>query len=137
LFPGRTRAWLLTILRHARVDRVRSLAPSMGTVSLDDLKWEPPGRPDSRAIDCETIAEDPEVVLGQFSDAEVIDALGRLPEEIRWTLLLVDVEGMDHREAAEILGVPTGTIKSRAHRGRMMLRDVLLPLAKRGRIVKE
>ena len=77
------------------------------------------------------------MLLEQFSDAEMIDALSRLPEEIRWTLLLVDVEGMDHKEAAGVLDVPVGTIKSRAHRGRMMLRDKLLPLARQARIVKD
>ena len=50
-------------------------------------------------------------------------------EKIRWTLLLVDVQGMDDREAAEVLGVPAGTIKSRLHRGRRMLREYLLPVA--------
>ena len=64
-------------------------------------------------------------------------SLAGLPEEIRWTLLLVDVEGMDQNEAADILHVPVGTIKSRAHRGRMMLRDSLLPLAKRGGMVRD
>lgn len=131
------RAWLLTILRHAQIDRVRSRPSSPGTVSFDDLKQEPPGRPETSDVDRRALAEDPEVVLGQFTDAEMIAALARLPEEIRWTLLLADVEGMDQKEAAEILRVPVGTIKSRAHRGRMMLREELLPLAKRGRIVRE
>ena len=130
------RAWLLTILRHARVDRARSSASAARTVSLEDLAQEPAGCRGSEALDRQAVAQDPEVVLAQFTDAEVIGALGRLPEEIRWTLLLVDVEGMDQKEAAQILQVPVGTVKSRAHRGRMMLREVLLPPAKQGRIVK-
>ena len=131
------RAWLLTILRHARVDRVRSAASEAGTVSLDALPQEPPGSPAADEPRREDVVENPDVVLGEFTDADVIRALARLPEEIRWTLLLVDVEQMDHSEAAEVLHVPVGTIKSRAHRGRLMLRDELLPVAKRGRIVRE
>jgi RNA polymerase sigma-70 factor, ECF subfamily len=131
------RAWLLAILRHARVDRLRSTASAAGTVSLEDLVQDPPGRAEGDELERQTIVENPEVVLSEFTDAEMIRALGRLPEEIRWTLLLVDVEGMDHKEAAEVLHVPVGTIKSRAHRGRMMLRGELLPLAKQARIVRE
>jgi len=75
--------------------------------------------------------------LNAFSDADVIDGLQGIAEELRWTLLLVDVEGMDHRDAAEVLGVPVGTIKSRVHRARAMLRQVLLPLARQRRLVRE
>jgi RNA polymerase sigma-70 factor (ECF subfamily) len=67
----------------------------------------------------------------------MIRALQRLPEEIRWTLLLVDVEGMDHADAAAVLGVPVGTVKSRAHRGRAMLREALLPMARDLRLIPE
>jgi RNA polymerase sigma-70 factor (ECF subfamily) len=74
--------------------------------------------------------------LNEFSDAEVIKALQHLPEEIRWTLLLVTVEEMDQADAAGVLGVPVGTVKSRLHRGRMMLRQALLPLARDRRVVR-
>ena len=130
------RAWLLTILRHARVDRIRSSAGHAATVSLDALVQEPPAHSVGDAPDHQAVVDNPEVVLGEFTDAEMIKALSRLPEEIRWTLLLVDVEGLDHKEAADVLNVPVGTIKSRAHRGRMMLKDELLPMAKLGRIVR-
>jgi RNA polymerase sigma-70 factor (ECF subfamily) len=79
----------------------------------------------------------PERVLDEFSDRQVIDALQRLPEEIRLTLLLVDVEQLRHEDAADVLQVPVGTIKSRAHRGRAMLRAALLPLARELRLVSE
>jgi len=136
--PGTdARAWLLTILRHARIDRLRAAHPTAGTVSLEDLAQDPPGRPESAEMNWQLAVENPEAVLAEFTDAEMIRALGRLPEEIRWTLLLVDVEGLDHQEAASVLDVPVGTIKSRAHRGRMMLREALLPLAKQARIVRD
>jgi RNA polymerase sigma-70 factor (ECF subfamily) len=129
LRPGTdARAWLLTILRHARTDRVRAASATAGTLSLSDLPQEPAAAAaaaESAGPGTRAVAADPDVLLEAFSDAEVIAALGRLPEEIRWTLLLVDVEGMDHAEAAGVLGVPVGTIKSRAHRGRQMLRDQL------------
>ena len=129
------RAWLFSILRNARIDRVRATA-SADALSLDELAVDPPGRPDAEQLDRRTVEEDPEVVLTSFTDQQVIKALGDLPEEIRWTLLLVEVEGMSQQEAAEVLQVPVGTVKSRAHRGRMMLREVLLPVARQSRIVK-
>jgi RNA polymerase sigma-70 factor (ECF subfamily) len=73
----------------------------------------------------------PESLLELFSDPQMIDALRELPEEIRWTLLLVDVQELDHAQAAEILDVPVGTIKSRAHRGRAMLKSKLIDAAQR------
>ncbi len=114
-----TKAWLMTILRNTRIDRLRSAAASKANVSLEQLAGEPeaPAQPHAG----EAAWENPGSVLEAFSDRQVIAALQQLPEEIRWTLLLVDVEQMDHRDAAVMLDVPIGTIKSRAHRGRAML----------------
>lgn len=52
-------------------------------------------------------------------------ALAELDESFRVAVLLKDVEGLDYAAISEILGLPLGTIKSRIHRGRMMLRDLL------------
>lgn len=125
-------AWLLAILRNTRIDRLRSGAASSANVSLNQLDLDPADR---------SIAQErwqnPQEVLNAFSDQQVIDALKDLPEEIRWTLLLVDVEGWDQKLAAEMLEVPVGTIKSRLHRGRAMLREALSPLARQLRMVRE
>ena len=118
----------MTILRNARVDRLRSSGVSAVSLDAMELELSDPAQPDSAALDWDAIREDPERVLGEFSDEQVIQALQRLPEEIRWTLLLTDVEAMDHAEAAEVLQVPAGTIKSRVHRGRAMLRQALAPM---------
>ena len=126
------RAWLAAILRNVRTDSLRAAAVR-SAVSLDELAAEPP---DQRVAVEETHWHEPEAILQAFSDQQVIDALRALPEEIRWTLLLVDVEGMEHVDAAVVLGVPIGTIKSRAHRGRAMLREVLTPLAQERRLLR-
>lgn len=52
-------------------------------------------------------------------------ALARLDEEFRVAVVLRDVEDLDYDQIAEIVGVPVGTVKSRIHRGRMMLREML------------
>ncbi len=128
------RKWLLTILRNCRTDRLRTIAGSSPPMSLDALEHDPAAVPTSADHDDEW--KNPRELLNRFADAEIITALKQLPEDIRWTLLLTDVEDLDIRQAAEILNVAPGTIKSRASRGRAMLREILLPLAKDRRIVK-
>ncbi len=130
------RAWLMRILRNARIDRLRSDKRRQGEARLDAGDIEVAAPEPTEAGDTDDIWRDPAQVLNAFSDQQMIDALQVLPEEIRLTLLLVDVQQIDHREAAEILDVPVGTIKSRTHRGRAMLRQALLPLARQMRMVK-
>ena len=135
--PGTdARKWLLAILRNARIDRLRSKAGSEHLVSLDALPQEPEDRRPAAEND-ESFHTNPQEVLESFSDRQMIEAMQGLPEEIRWTLLLVDVQGLDHRVAAEVLEVPVGTIKSRASRGRALLRRALLPIARERRVVRD
>jgi RNA polymerase sigma-70 factor (ECF subfamily) len=123
------RAWLLTILRHARVDQLRAAGRHLPTVSLSESEIDPAQPRSSGAIEADTWHE-PAEILDAFSDRQVIEALQKLPEEIRLTLLLVEVEQLDHAEVAKILEVPVGTIKSRAHRGKTMLRETLSSVAR-------
>ena len=122
------KAWLMTILRNTRIDRIRAKASHPATLSLDEMVQEPP-HPDLETSQPDANWTDPRQMMEQLGDQQIIDALQGLPEDIRWTLLLVDVEGIDHADAAEVLGIPVGTVKSRVHRGHRMLRDVLRPAA--------
>jgi RNA polymerase sigma-70 factor (ECF subfamily) len=78
-----------------------------------------------------TISEtEPSLARGanQGSRLELRDldrGLARLPEEQRAVILLIGLEGMSYEEAAEIVGVPVGTIRSRLSRGREMLRRLM------------
>jgi RNA polymerase sigma-70 factor (ECF subfamily) len=128
------RCWLLTILRNTWTDRLRASRAEPG---MDPLVEEPE---EGTAVGADGAADygaDPQALIEAFSDQQIIDALKTLPEEIRWTLLLVDIEGLGVREAAEILAVPGGTVKSRAHRGRAMLRKILLPMARERRWITD
>ena len=127
-------AWLATILRHTHIDRLRSGARSAKDVALEALDVDPE---DLRSPEAVADVQNAEAMLEAFSDARVISALKELPEEIRWTLLLVDVEQMGQEEAAVVLGVPTGTVKSRVHRGRRMLKDALLGDSKGSGMIAE
>ena len=125
--PGGVKHWLLTILRNCQIDRARAQKPE---VSYEAADIEPETRPEPDCVH----TTDPAELLESFCDEEVIHALRKLPEEIRWTLLLVDVEGLNDSDAAGLLEVPVGTIKSRLHRGRRMLYQSLLPVAQHLRL---
>src|SRR5882724_263571 len=131
------KAWLMTILRNTWRDRMRLASSREAIMSLEDGLNEAQEEPASEALDWEKICENPEEILNEISDQQIIDALRALPVELRWTLLLVDVEGMDHEEAARLMGVPVGTIKSRAHRGRALLKQALLPIARERRLIRD
>ena len=84
----------------------------------DDAQRDPiEHAPDHRDLETETMLRD------------AIDrALATLPEELRVAVTLRDVQGLDYREIASVLGVPIGTVESRIFRGRQRLKALLMPL---------
>ena len=110
--PGTNcRAWLITILQHVRSNRRRS--------AFRRLTVEDPG--DQIA---ETVPYVPPVPQ-HLTDEEVLAALGGIPEAYQDIILLCDVEELTYREIAAALEIPIGTVMSRLHRGRAMLRQRL------------
>jgi RNA polymerase sigma-70 factor, ECF subfamily len=65
-----------------------------------------------------------------ITDQEILTALSSVPQDYRTVVLLIDVEEFAYKEAANILGVPIGTVMSRLSRGRKLLREKLGELAK-------
>ncbi len=118
----KAKAWLMTILRRARIDQIRSTKDES---SLDQLELEPTRTDATPESNADAFYHGPDELLNSLSDDEVICALRELPKVMRWTLLLVDVEEMDQAEVAAVLGIPVGTVKSRLHRGRAILRVTL------------
>ena len=104
------RAWLASILRRRVADRWRRRRPPV--VLPGDAQPE--------------VQQSPEDPLRDDYTDQMQRALDQLPGELRETLLLVVVAELTHQEAAELLGIPLGTVLSRVSRARRRLRDHLL-----------
>ena len=117
-FDGRhPRAWLLTIMRNAQINRTRRRRPEL----LDD-----PDATFERLGDEQNSYAGPEaVVVGAAFDTVVAEGLDGLSDRLRRAVELVDIDGLTYAEAAQALGVPIGTVMSRLHRARVRLRDRL------------
>lgn len=117
-FDGRhPRAWLLTIMRNAQVNRTRRRRPEL----LRD-----PDAELARLAETAGDGADPEArVLDPVIDASIVAAFDGLPPRFRAVVELVDVQGLAYREAADALGVPVGTVMSRLHRARRRIRSRL------------
>jgi RNA polymerase sigma-70 factor (ECF subfamily) len=115
-FDGKhPRAWLLTIVRNANINRNRRRRPSL----LAD--------PDAPEVHNQVATFDSteDVYLDGTFDAAVAAALDALSPDARQVVELVDLAGLSYAEAAEVLGVPIGTVMSRLHRARQRMRDDL------------
>ena len=126
--PGTNlKAWLYRILTTTFINNYRKdqRRPLISGSELED--WQIADA-SSHTSDLGKSAEDE--VLENIADKDVKDALAAMPEEFRMAVYLSDVEGFSYKEIAEIMEVPTGTVMSRLHRGRKLLRESLAAYAK-------
>lgn len=108
--------WLYAIARNLSVSRQRQLSRRGRMASLDaeDAPQVESGKGDPIGS-----------AMSRDREALVQQALQALDEESRWIVVLRDIDGRDYAEIAEAAGVPVGTVKSRLHRARMQLRQLL------------
>ncbi len=126
--PGTNlKAWLYRILTTTFINNYRKdqRRPLISGSELED--WQIADA-SSHTSDLGKSAEDE--VLENIADRDVKEALAQMPEEFRMAVYLSDVEGFSYKEIAEIMEVPTGTVMSRLHRGRKLLRESLAAYAK-------
>lgn len=125
---GNFRSWLLRIVTNTCYDHLRR-QKRRSTVSLDELTEETNGEPlfQIASTNPSHVAEDPEqVAVHNESMSYLLETINELPVWHRNVILLVDVHGYDYGEAADLLQVPLGTVKSRLSRARSALRDHLV-----------
>lgn len=120
---GSFRAWLLRIVTNACYDEIRR-RQRRPTTSLEPLNDA--GDEIESPHWLASTEETPETSVERFELGRAIQhCLDGLPVEFRAAVILVDMQGMDYTEAAQAVGTPVGTIKSRLARARLRLRDCL------------
>ena len=116
------RAWLLRILTNLNVDRGRRVqrTPDMQPLEEGDyyLANKLAAAEGEQALDQERVVE-------RLSQDGVVSALADVPHNFRDVIVLVDIGDFSYAEAAQILDVPIGTVMSRLHRGRRILKQKL------------
>ena len=121
--PGTNmRAWLLRILTNLNTDRGRKIQRTPDQQPLEESDYFLANK--LAAAEGEQ-ALDQERVVERLSQGGVVDALAALPHDFRDVVVLVDLGDFSYADAAQILDVPIGTVMSRLHRGRRILKKTL------------
>jgi RNA polymerase sigma-70 factor, ECF subfamily len=121
--PGTNmRAWLLRILTNLNTDRGRRIQRTPDLQPLEEGDYYLANK--LAAAEGEQVL-DQERVVERLSQNGVVDALASLPHDFRDVVVLVDLGEFSYAEAAQILDVPIGTVMSRLHRGRRILKQKL------------
>jgi RNA polymerase sigma-70 factor, ECF subfamily len=121
--PGTNlRAWLLRILTNLNIDRGRrqQRAPQMTPLETNDYYLY-----DKLAASGDGDVSDEERVVERLSQDDIVSALSAVPHDFRDVLVLVDLGDFSYADAAQILDIPVGTVMSRLHRGRRILKREL------------
>lgn len=111
------RRWLFTIMHHLFIDQMR--------------KVDRRGEAAMLSLDTDEALSAPAEQLDTVASREIVNALHAISPERRAALVMVSIEGFSYAEAANMLGVPAGTLMSRISRGREELRGLLEDSARR------
>ncbi|GGH47581.1 sigma-70 family RNA polymerase sigma factor [Microbacterium album] len=117
------KAWLYRILTNTYINtyRKKQREPYQGTI--DDLEdWQLGGAESTTATSSRSAEAE---AIDHMPASVVKDALQSIPDDFRMAVYLADVEGFAYQEIADIMKTPIGTVMSRLHRGRRLLRDLL------------
>jgi RNA polymerase sigma-70 factor (ECF subfamily) len=119
--PGTNlRAWLMRILTNLNIDRGRREQRAPTTQPLEEGDYYLYNR-----LEAEAGSEDEERIVQRLSQDGIVDALSAVPHDFRDVIVLVDIGDFSYQDAAQILDIPIGTVMSRLHRGRRILKGQL------------
>ncbi len=122
------KAWLYRIMTNAYINSYRKAKRRPVESSADELSdfqlYTTSGH-DSTGLESAEVE-----ALKQMPDSEISEAMNDLPEDYRMVVYYSDVVGLAYKEIAEVMGTPLGTVMSRLHRGRKLLRAALKDVAR-------
>jgi RNA polymerase sigma-70 factor (ECF subfamily) len=121
--PGTNlRAWLLRILTNLNIDRGRRRQRTPDMQPLEEGDYFLYNRLEEATGDGSAAEER---VIERLSQDDIVNALSSVPHDFRDVIVLVDIGEFSYQDAAHILDIPIGTVMSRLHRGRRMLKREL------------
>lgn len=115
------KAWLFKILKNAFINEYRKKAKQPTKVDYEDIIAYQDADEDKGGVAYD-LRED--IFDGMMGD-EITIALNRLPIDFKTVILLCDIEGFSYEDIAKIIDIPIGTVRSRLHRARNMLKESL------------
>jgi RNA polymerase sigma-70 factor (ECF subfamily) len=119
------KAWLYRILTNTFINSYRKKQRDPYKNTIDDLEDWQLGEAVSTTSASRVSRSAEAEAIDHLPDSTVKDALQSIPEDFRLAVYLADVEGFSYQEIADIMKTPVGTVMSRLHRGRRLLRDRL------------
>jgi len=119
------KAWLFKILKNAFINEYRKKSKRPYNVDLDDVV-NYHNSEDTQYVGYLDLRED--IFQGMLGD-QITTALETLPVDFRTVVILCDIQGFTYEEMASIIDIPIGTVRSRLHRARNMLKDKLMNYA--------
>jgi RNA polymerase sigma-70 factor (ECF subfamily) len=122
------KAWLYRILTNTFINNYRKKQREPFQTPIEDLEdWQLGGAESTTARASRSAEAE---AIDHLPDSDVKNALQAIPEDFRMAVYFADVEGFSYQEIADIMKTPIGTVMSRLHRGRRMLRDLLSDYAR-------
>jgi RNA polymerase sigma-70 factor, ECF subfamily len=117
--PGTNlRAWLFRILTNLNIDRGRREQRAPDTQPMEEGDYYLYNRLEETGA-----GDDEERAVERLSQDTIVDALASVPHGFRDVVVLVDIGDFSYQDAAQILDIPIGTVMSRLHRGRRILKS--------------
>ncbi len=123
------KAWLYRIQTNTFINTYRKNQRNPYQGTIDDLEDWQLGGAESVTQSTSTRSAEAEAI-DHLPDSAVKDALQAIPESFRLAVYFADVEGFSYQDVADIMKTPVGTVMSRLHRGRRMLRESLAEYAR-------
>lgn len=118
------KAWLLRIMKNSFINEYRKKSKTPHKVNIDDINQK--DDVDDQHVVLDMRAE----VYNSLMGDEITRAVNALPVDYRLIILLCDIEGFKYDEIAKIIDVPIGTVRSRLHRARNLLKEKLKEYAR-------